>query len=210
MVNDITVVEITKDEVARATETLIAAFEHDDFIKCVCGDGDDSIGRKQVFFSSIINYCRLYGKAYRTQGFEAIACRRMPGDTKFTFWRMLRSGMLKLRGGLGKDKFNILMTISERMDALAKENLSGKEYVYCWTLGTHPDKQRQGYGGALMRKTFNFAQSLNVPCYLDTFTDSALSAHKHNGYIELARHYFTDIDLNMYAMLNDFKSKSDE
>jgi len=206
MKKEIAVFDISKEEVSQATETLIAAFEEDAFIQCVCGVGVDSIEARRVFFSAVINYCRLYGRAYRTENFESVGCRLLPAETQLNFWRMLRSGMLKIRGCLGKDRFNNLMKISDEQNVIVKKYLADTEYLYCWVLGTHPDKQRQGFGGAIMRKTFNLARSLNVPCYLETFTESVISAHKHNGYVELTSHSFEDLGLSMHCMLNDVKS----
>ena len=86
--------------------------------------------RKRAFFSSIIKYCILYGKAYRTENFEAIACRKLPGDIKFGFWRMFRSGMLKLYKVLGKERFNHLMEISKTMESSSKKHMGNQKYLY--------------------------------------------------------------------------------
>ena len=202
------VYSITMNEVERATQTLIAAFEEDDYIRFVCGTGESSIPRKHAFFSSIIKYCIRYGKAYRTANFESVACRKLPGDTRFTLWRMFRSGMLKLPAVLGKEKFSQFLCVSEKLDELVARQMAGRNYLYCLTLGTQPDKQRQGFGGQVMRETFDFARSLGVPCYLPTFTLSALSAHQHNGYVELESHHFAEYGLTVYCMLNELEHTS--
>ena len=166
-----------------------------------------AIDAKACFFSSIIKYCIRYGKAYRTANFEAVACRKLPGDTRFTLWRMFRSGMLKLPSVLGKEKFSQFLSVTQKLDDLVARQMGSRKYLYCLTLGTHPDKQRQGFGGLLMRETFDFARSLGVPCYLPTFTLSALSAHKHNGYVELENYHFAEYNLSVYCMLNELGHK---
>lgn len=61
-------------------------------------------------------------------------------------------------------------------------NTPPEPHWYLNLLGTHPDWQRQGLGGALMRMVFAQADEAGLPCYLETETTANVAYYRHHGF----------------------------
>jgi hypothetical protein len=194
---------MTKREIPEAAKTLSQAFVNDPLMLWLFGTQDAYNKNSQVLFSTWINYCIRYGKAFRTESFESVALRKVPGDTKLSLWRMLRSGLLKTGKLLGKEGMKRLILMDKILSEEQKKNMNGRPYWYCEMLGTRSDKQKQGYAKLLMNKTFALAKEDNVPCYLEAITQSAMQCHLHAGYKKLSERNIPDSDITIYSMLRE-------
>ena len=195
----IPVYKIQLSETRQAADTLYRAFQDDPMFMWFC-DGPSKY--EQVALALIetwVRYCVLYGFAYRTENFEAVALRKKLGDTKLSFWRMYRSGILKTRKILGPAGLKRMILLNKLLRKAATTNMHDQPYLYCWLLGTLPNKQRQGYGGALMKETFTLATRDNLPCYLEASV-RAVKTHEHNGYRELSRVKLPESDIELVCM----------
>ncbi|ODN41770.1 hypothetical protein [Piscirickettsia litoralis] len=148
------VCNITETEASGAAEILSVAFEQDPFMLWVFGSQEDYLQKSQKFYKLCIQYCIHYGYALRTENFEAVALRKKPGDISFSFWRMMRSGMMKAPGVLGKPAFDRLMAYDKLSKRVRSKELPDRPYLYCWLLGTHPAHRERGFADALMVRTF--------------------------------------------------------
>ena len=203
MDNIVEVREITPNEIEQAAKTLFAAFENDPLMLWIFGDKRLYNEKAVAVLKTWVKYCVLYGKAFRTNNFEAIALRRKPGDTHFSFWRMLRSGMVTTPSVLGKAAFKRLMQFDELATQMKKEQGIIQHFWYCWMLGTKPALQKQGFGKALMTHTFNMAKQAKLPCYLETVSESSKQVHLHAGYKTVAEAMLPESDIKITAMLRD-------
>ena len=192
---------ITKNEISEAAKSLSQAFENDPLMLWLFGTQDAYNKNSQALCSTWVNYCVRYGKAFRTESFESVALLKVPGDTKLSLWRMLRSGMLKTGKILGTDGMKRLMLMDKILSEEKKKNMNERPNWYCEMLGTKLDKQKQGYVKLLMHKTF--AKDDNVPCYLETVTRSAMQCHLHAGYKQLSERKIPDSSITIYAMLRE-------
>lgn len=203
MDNIIEVKEIIESEIEQAAITLFNAFENDALIQWIFGDKRLYTQQGIPVFKTWIKYCVLYGKAFRTNHFEAVALRKKPGDNKFTFWRMWRSGMLKAPALLGKAAFKRLMQFDE-LTAQMKEKLGTRQNFWCcWMLGTKQTLQKKGYGKALMAHTFNLAKQDKLPCYLETASKISKQIHFHAGYKMVAEAVLPESNIKITGMLRD-------
>jgi len=100
---------IQKTEITQAVNTLHLAFRDDPLMLWIFGNQSNYQTRGKSLLLPCIQYCILYGIVYRTENFEAVALRRKPGDLKMSFWRLIRSGMIKTPSMLGKEAFDRLM-----------------------------------------------------------------------------------------------------
>lgn len=192
---------ITFSEVDQAAETLFLAFHKDALMTWLMGGEDNYQSNAKPLIATWITYCIRYGIAIRTEGFEAVALRRKPGDIKFTFWRMLRSGMLKTPKYLDKAGMKRLEIMDQLVRSLKQESMDRGSFVHCWVMGTRPDKQRQGYGRLLMNYTFDWARKLGLPCCLETVTQStAEQTHENVGYQLLKSAPLADSGLQLSIM----------
>ncbi len=197
----ITVSDISPHEIDETANTLFCAFQNDPMMQYIF-DGEENYQSKgPAVIKTWIAYCVRYGKAFRTSGFESVGIRRKPGDLKMSLWRILRSGMIKTPQLIGKDGLKRIETLEKALTEQKIKNMGNKKFWYCWVLGTKPEKQGYGFGSAIMRRTFELAKNDNLPCYLETVTESALSVHKKKGYQLLSEFLIPDSQLKIFCML---------
>ncbi|MCL9683909.1 GNAT family N-acetyltransferase [Legionella maioricensis] len=208
MSNRIEITDITLNELEQVASTLFDAFKNDSLIQWIFSDQSAYREKGILIFHTWVKYCVLYGKAFRTQNFEAIALRKIPGDTHLTFWRMFRSGMLSTPGILGKQAFNRLMQLDDLTMKERKKNMGSQQYWYCWMLGTKPEYQKKGFGKALMQHTFNTAESTLLPCYLETASESAKQVHIKSGYKILSEITLPESDVQLTSMIRATERKN--
>ncbi len=203
MSNKIEITSITLNEIEKAASTLFQAFKHDSLLQWIYADQTAYDEKGISIIRTWVKYCILYGKAYRTQNFEAIALRKIPGDTHLTFWRMLRSGMLSTPGILGKQAFKRLLQLDDLVVKERKKHMGDQQYWYCWMLGTKPEYQNKGFGKALMQHTFNRAEDTLLPCYLETASESAKQVHIKNGYKVLSEITLPESSVLLTSMIRE-------
>ncbi len=72
-----------------------------------------------------------------------------------------------------------------RFDAVGgafAEHTPPEPHWYLNMLATHPDWQRQGFGGSLMAAVFAIADDAGLPCYLETETEANVAYYRHHGF----------------------------
>lgn len=203
MNTQITVSDIQMNEIEKAAVTLFHAFKNDPLMKWVFGDENLYQEKAVELFETWVKYCVLYGKAFKTNNFEAVALRRKPGDIKFTLWRIFRSGMLRTPQILGKNGFDRLMQFDKIAVLEKQKNMEKKLFWYCWMIGTDPKFQKQGFGSALMAHTFAIAKQDNLPCYLETSSEASKQVHLSKGYKILSEVSLPRSDFKIISMLNE-------
>lgn len=86
--------------------------------------------------------------------------------------------------------------IDEHMDASSIPSstdgvLKGPRHAYLWIVGTHPDAQRKGLGGRVMREMLKRLDEEGMPAYLESFKENNIAFYEKHGF-ELLR--LVDID----------------
>lgn len=209
MENEIKVSDIHKNETAQAAASLSRAFQNDPMMRWLIPNDEDYQRMAIPLFETWVKYAVLYGKALRTENFEAIALRKKPGDIEFSFWRGFRSGMLKTPKILGKEAFDKLMWMDKVLVEEKKKNMADRSFWYCWTLGTDPQYQRQGFGSAVMQRTFDLATKDGLPCYLETVNPASKAVHEKKGYKLLSQVPLQDSGHTLYTMLREIDKNAD-
>lgn len=199
----IPVLPIGLSEVNQASETLIEAFKDDPFMDWAVPT-DMAYHKRCQTVASWVRYCVRYGIAIRTQHFEAIALRKKPGDTTVSFFRALRSGMLKMPRLMGKVYYDRLMLMDELTEEEIKRQMGNEPYLYCWMLGSRPQNRGQGFAKALVQHTRRLYDGI-YPNYLITSSESARSYHKHNGFKELTVKHAPNCPLDIIHMRREPK-----
>lgn len=196
------ITDITFNEIDKAATTLTKAFSNDPLMSWILPTSVES--REDMLhkmLSKMIKYAVLYGIAIRTQNFEAVAIRKIPGDHKESWWRLFRSGMIKIPGIIGKHGFERLMQFEDASNQIKHSVLRKSDYVYCWMLGTLPEYQHQGFGSVLIEETFNRAKSMSADCYLEVANFDSKMIHTHKGYELQDEFKLADGKVNVAAML---------
>lgn len=203
MNNNIEVIEIKQDEIDQAAITLFYAFAEDPMMLWIFGDKQFYTDKGMAVIKTWVKYCVLYGKAIRTNNFEAVAIFRKPGDTKLSFWRMFRAGMLKAPNLLGKEGFKRLMHFEETLTQAKAKNLGNRRYWYWWMIGTKPESQKQGFGQALMAYSFDLARRDNLPIYLETSNENSLQIYLYKGFKILSKHPLGNSEVIITSMIRE-------
>ena len=68
------------------------------------------------------------------------------------------------------------------LGALIDEHTPDEPHWHLNMIGTHPDWQRRGLAGALMRSTFEIAEEAGLPCYLETETVENVAYYRRFGF----------------------------
>lgn len=197
--------QIQKQDIPKAAETLKLAFADDPLISWIFGSKEHFLANSQDLIETWVRYCVYYGLAYRTEQFESVSLRKLPGDVKSSLWKMFRAGMLKTPRIMGKEAFHRLMYFDDLSIRYKKKLMAKRLFLYCWQLGTKPQYQHQGFGRLLMDKTFAMAKKFNVPCYLETASKASKKIHERAGYQILDEILLPDSQIQITMMLNELK-----
>jgi ribosomal protein S18 acetylase RimI-like enzyme len=134
------------------------------------------------YLGSAARYCLPCGEVYATEGVDGVAAWLPPGKTRLTnYWHMLRSGMLLAPLKARPAEFSRLMALRAYTEA-AHERLAPERHWYLFVLGTAPERQGQGIGGALMSPVLARADAEKMPCYLETQYERNLSFYERHGF----------------------------
>jgi len=145
-----TIYKIYYSEISASANTLKMAFADDPLMMWVFGNKNHYLKTSQKAIETWVKYCVYYGLAYRTEKFESIALRKLPGDIHTSWWRILRSGMFRMPGYMGKESFKRLMYFDKLSEEYKEKLMKERPFLYCWQLGTKPEYQQQGFGRLLM------------------------------------------------------------
>ena len=155
-----------------------------------------------AWFPAAVRYSQLYGTVdeHTIDGGTAGAALWLPPEThEMSFWRMLRSGMLRTPRILGRAAFRRLNAGSHALDA-ARERLMPAGAVYLWIIGVDPAYQGRGQGAATIEPGLERVDAARVPAYLETHTERNLAFYARHGF-EVVTHEHPDAGPPFWTML---------
>ncbi|KTD22766.1 Acetyltransferase (GNAT) family [Legionella lansingensis] len=193
--------DLDKEDIVIATTILTQAFAQDPVMQWICGDRYPQVA--PALFEAITRYCMLYGKAFCTSKMESVALRKLPFDTKFSWWKAFRAGYLALPKRMGNEAFKRLMLFDDLTQKERKKQMGNNSYWYCWCLATRPEKQGKGFGTALIQHTFNLAAETGFPCYLETAVRKNQTLYEKNGYVKVSEFNLPDSEVVIISMLRE-------
>jgi len=194
------IINISNDNLEKATETLYLAFAEDPFILWMFDGKENYTKNGRWAFKTWIKWSMLYGIAIATSNCEAVALRKKPGKHNFSFWGLWRSGMLKTPMIMGSAAFEKIKIVDNLFKAEQLKNIGSDNFWYCWMIGTHPDYRQQGFGKRLMSYTFDLAKKSKLPCYLETATEENVIIHGKQGYNVNSTINIPDSEIKIYCM----------
>lgn len=193
-------IHISSPTIDQAAQTLFQAFADDPLMLWLFGGSNKYQQHGLPAVKSWVKWTTLYGLAIATSNFESVALRKKPRHHAFTFWSMIRSGMLQKSIALGKETLDRLTLLDNLLTREQRKNMGNDNFWYCWMLGTLPDKRKQGYAKELMQYTFKLSKETALPCYLETAKKDNIVFHGRQGYQLLSTVSIPDSNIQLYCM----------
>jgi len=169
------------DQIMAAANTLAEAFWDDPLMHIVAPDEKRRLDVGPWFFGGLVKYGLRYdGEVSGNEDASAAAIWFPPGHTDFSPFRMLRVGMAAMpfkAGFNGTMRFFKAMSVTE---ALHKA-VDGPHW-YLAAIGTRPNLQGAGLGSALVELGTAQADASQLPCYLETGTESNVAFYQKRGF----------------------------
>jgi ribosomal protein S18 acetylase RimI-like enzyme len=174
-------VALLPSQIAPAGHTLARAFFADPMFAYI---SPEESRREQVareVHTPMVRYGHHYGEVFTTAKMEGVAVWLPPGETEMSFWRMLRSGVMKIPLKIPFKSFQRLMSIEKPAEDIRKKAISGK-YWYLVLLGVDPLYQGKGIGGTILNPVLEKADRAGQPCYLETMNETNLAFYIKKGF----------------------------
>jgi ribosomal protein S18 acetylase RimI-like enzyme len=168
-------------QLSQAAQVLGRAFQDDPGFEYLVPDEVRRAHLVPSFLGRVIRYCLLYGEVYTTPTLEGVACWLPPGNTKPTYARMLRTGLLTESLKLGWAGFLKLIYLEYYLEKIHSRSVVGPHW-YLWWLGVEPACQGQSIGSALMQPVLERAEAEELPCYLETDNEMNLPFYERHGF----------------------------
>ncbi len=175
--------KIQKVDVAPMSQVLYHAFQQDAMNHWLFGDQTTYAQHGPAFYQACIDYCRLYGAAWRIEQADAVILWIRPKDSTKNLWRLWRSGMLTMAWRLPKAVRQRLMQLDQSLQAHRNNIMGHQPHWYCWVLGVAPSAQGQGLAGPLMQAGLDQANANGLPVYLEAATKKAEAIYQKWGFI---------------------------
>jgi GNAT superfamily N-acetyltransferase len=162
---------------------LTRAFRDDPFWNFVEPDPEARVRALGRWFPIAVRYAEVYGTVdAHGDGTTVGAALWLPPDGhEMTFWRMLRTGMLRTPTILGRAAFGRLNGATRALDA-ARERLMPPDADYLWILGVDPPYQGRGQGAATIGVGLERADAAGRPAYLETYRERNLAFYGRHGF----------------------------
>lgn len=192
--------ELDSTEVKAATNVLKHAFASDPSLLHLLPDDAERSYLGPALARGWLHYGLGWGKVFCTENLEGVALRRPPGAEDLNPWGVLASGMWQTPLLLGLAGTQRLLNAGRAMDERHARAVKGPHW-YCWLVAVDPAHQGGGFGGELMRHTFDLADQQGVPCYLETTSERALAVHLHHGYDIVAEGKIPGTDLFVWSLV---------
>ena len=192
--------ELDSTEVKAATNVLKHAFATDPCLLHLIPDENERSYIGPALARGWLRYGIGWGKVFCTENLEGVALRRPPGAEDIHPLGAVVSGMWQTPLLLGWAGTQRLINAGRAMDARHARAVQGPHW-YCWLVAVDPAAQGGGFGGELMRHTFDLADEQGVPCYLETTSERALAVHLHHGYEIVEDGRIPDTDLFVWSLV---------
>jgi GNAT superfamily N-acetyltransferase len=131
---------------------------------------------------AFLRYGMSHGIVWCTDDVSGVALRRPPGSEHMSILGILTSGIAWLPFRLGL-RATWRMLMADRDTGARHKKLMRGPHWYLWMIAVDPSRQGEGLGGQLMARPFVEADSLGVPCYLETSHPLAKAIHEAHGFV---------------------------
>ncbi len=171
---------MTDAQVKPAIETFAAAFFNDPLMDIMSPDPKRRHAVSSWFFNVGIKYGRRWGHVWCNEDATAGAVWFPPEDSHLKINRFVRCGFGAAPFKLGIRPLMTMLSTLSAGDRFHKA-VKGPNW-YLLGIGTHPDRQGQGLGSALIKMGTSRADETNASCYLETMTEDNVRFYRKHGF----------------------------
>jgi ribosomal protein S18 acetylase RimI-like enzyme len=194
------ILDLQRGNIKPASAMLARAFHDYPTYTFAIPDGERRRQRLPALMALNVRLGFYYGNAYATTpGMEGVMLTMPYPGGEFTWWRLIRCGMLGLmRGGasVGEKIGLVEGTIAE-----AHEELAPGPHVYVMMVGVDPASQGIGRAATLFRHVFRLADERHLPVFIDTCSESDVIIYQHLEFETVDRRPIPDTPLETTAMI---------
>ncbi|MGE5334399.1 MAG: GNAT family N-acetyltransferase [Nitrososphaerota archaeon] len=165
----------------RAAAVLARAFQDDPAMRYAMPDADERRRLLPWLIGFNVRYGCRYGEVYATPEYGGVAIWLPPEQPRFTFWRMVRAGMLAAPIRLRWSVVRRLMAV-EGTAATLHERCAPEPHWYLSQVGVEPSQQRQGIASRLLRPMLARIDAAALPCYLETENAANVAFYQRHGF----------------------------
>jgi len=192
----------------RTSEVLTSAFLDDPLYLQIFPDVDERSRSLRRLFGAVVGYALKYGQVHITPSLEGAICWLSPGNTKVTFWRMLRAGLAFQRtvASLRGDARRQLLDALAYTDEIHNRLMAGPKmdaHWYLWALGVTPASQGRGIGGMLLRPVLARSDRAGDPCYLETLNERNVAFYRRWGFEVRNEEVVPGVEVKVWSMIRE-------
>jgi len=158
------------------SESLARSFYTDPVFAHFLPDDSTRLKKLEKVMGILFKLGEPHGACYTTDNYESVTLWRPPSEWDVPFWAYIVNGpaLLSTFGtGIGR----VLST----MDMMEKVHPHTPHW-YLQTIGTDPEFQGKGYGGAIMRDRLAAVDAAHMPCYLESSKDTNIPIYQSFGF----------------------------
>lgn len=196
-------IRLPRSESDETAAMLARAFRDDPMTRFILPDAASRERLLPWLMGATVRYGLHHGEVYASAspcGIDGAAIWLPPGETRLTFGRMLRAGMLAAPLRLGFAAFGRFMTLAGRVDEV-HGRVASMPHWYLWGLGVAPDRQGRGLGGELLQPVLARADATRTACYLETFNPASVAFYRKHGFAVAAEEDITRDGPHFWAMV---------
>ncbi len=172
-----TVGQAEREQLSAVVETLAQAFQTDPALSWILPDPGHRERALRGLFRVLVPADVRAGVALRSDGDEAAALWRAPGQADSGTLEFLRS-VLPLIATFGTTLPRGLK-VQGSIDAHRPKG----RFWYLQYVGVRPDHQGKGHGGRIIRAQTAVADAEGVPCWLETATPENVPLYERLGFV---------------------------
>ena len=171
------IVRAGRADQAALVETLAQAFQTDPALSWILPDPDHSVRALGGLFRTLVPADMRAGLALRSDGDEAAALWRAPGQAHSGTLEFLRTVVPLVA------TFGTALRRGLRVQASIDAHRPRGQFWYLHYVGVRRDHQGKGHGGRIIRAQTAVADAAGLPCWLETATPENVPLYERLGFV---------------------------
>jgi ribosomal protein S18 acetylase RimI-like enzyme len=197
------IVSLTVENLEAAAESLARAFHNDPLQAYVFPDEVDRAARSPSHFTPLLKYGMLFGEVLTTQGKPLGAAVWLPPETwEVTPERAAAAGFDALPEVLGEEAANRFFSVLGTIEPYHHRDVPPAHW-YLMVVGVAPEACGQGLGRALIEPIMNRADTLGLPCYLETAQPDNVAFYEYLGFKKIVEEVEPQSGVTMWTFRRD-------